>query len=418
MAEYKLIPDIKPGESGWTVKAVVSEKCSPTKARNSPLKYQHIWLMDPKGNKVQATLFDSSITAFEDTLLLHKTYLISNAQVKETATYYRAQLGHIRWTINAKTNIVEVDEQFNSLLSSTYNFISFENLQRYMDTNAEISIIGIAVDIFPKRVIQIRDNQSTVQDVILMNERFETRMLQMWDNFVANECNTIHNTITKKPIVVSNRLRVTSFNGISVSTKMNSSILINPSFEQVVELKHWLEENIITINDIVTRKAYIFPTSTTISCPPEEKLINIKQLQHMPSVNETYFCRFCKHNYATPTPRARAIVQLQDYTGSITASIIGKPAETFLNCPATELMKQSSNEHMESSSTIPATTPREHIVYIKAGNIETTTNKPPYEVIFILDSHLQDDNQLPANITQPSTTHEAPKHVDKKQKQE
>ncbi|CAI9777202.1 unnamed protein product [Fraxinus pennsylvanica] len=40
--EYKLIPDIKPGESGWTVKAIVSEKCSPNKARNSPLKYRHI----------------------------------------------------------------------------------------------------------------------------------------------------------------------------------------------------------------------------------------------------------------------------------------------------------------------------------------------------------------------------------------
>ncbi|CAA3018226.1 Hypothetical predicted protein, partial [Olea europaea subsp. europaea] len=40
--EYKLILGIKPGESNWTVKAIVSEKCSPTKARNSQLKYQHI----------------------------------------------------------------------------------------------------------------------------------------------------------------------------------------------------------------------------------------------------------------------------------------------------------------------------------------------------------------------------------------
>ncbi|CAA3021321.1 Hypothetical predicted protein [Olea europaea subsp. europaea] len=46
--EYKLLPDIKPGDSNWTIKAIVSEKCSPTKARNSQLKYQHIWLMDPK----------------------------------------------------------------------------------------------------------------------------------------------------------------------------------------------------------------------------------------------------------------------------------------------------------------------------------------------------------------------------------
>ncbi|CAA2956378.1 Hypothetical predicted protein [Olea europaea subsp. europaea] len=258
--EYKLIPDIKPRDCNWTVKATVLEKCSPTKGLNNQLKYQHLWLMDPK-----ATLFDSFVTAFEDSLPPHKTCLISNAQVKETNKNYKAQLGDIRWTINAKTNVIEVNEQFNSLLSSAFKFISFGDLQPYMDKNAEISI--------------------------------------------------------------------------SVSTKINSSILINLPFEQVLELKHWLEDNMSTVNDIVTRKAYIFPISTTISCPPEEKLVNIKklqQLQHMQrhfwtranvtlveinqplwypscdncnksasaSVNETYFGRFYKHNYVTPSPRA------------------------------------------------------------------------------------------------------------------
>ncbi|CAA2949655.1 glycosyltransferase-like KOBITO 1 [Olea europaea subsp. europaea] len=66
------------------------------------------------GNKIEATLFDNSITAFEDTLLPHKTYLISYAQVKEIDKNYRAQLGDIRWTISAKTNVVEVNEQCNS----------------------------------------------------------------------------------------------------------------------------------------------------------------------------------------------------------------------------------------------------------------------------------------------------------------
>ncbi|CAI9760136.1 unnamed protein product [Fraxinus pennsylvanica] len=117
-----------------------------------------------------------------------------------------------------------------------------------MDTKTEIDIIGIAIDIFPKRVIQVHDNQSTVQDVILINERFETRILQMWDNFVSNECHTVCNTITKKPVLVGSRLKVTSFNGISVSTKLNSSVLINPPFEQVLQLKNWLETNITTTN--------------------------------------------------------------------------------------------------------------------------------------------------------------------------
>ncbi|CAA2934479.1 Hypothetical predicted protein [Olea europaea subsp. europaea] len=58
-------------------------------------------------------------------------------------------------------------------------------------------------------------------------------------------------------------------------------------------------------------------------------------------VNETYFYRFCKHNYATPTPRARAraIIRLQESMGSITASIIENPVETFLKCLATELIR-------------------------------------------------------------------------------
>ncbi|CAA2968318.1 Hypothetical predicted protein [Olea europaea subsp. europaea] len=76
-----------------------------------------------------------------------------------------------------------------------------------------------------------------------------------------------------------------------------------------------------------------------------------------------------------------------------------------------------AREHMESRSTIPAMTAHEHIIYIKAVNIEITTNKVLYEVIFILDSHLQDDDQLPTYIIQPGT-HEVHKHADKKQKQE
>ncbi|XP_022846208.1 replication protein A 70 kDa DNA-binding subunit D-like [Olea europaea var. sylvestris] len=136
------------------------------------------------------------------------------------------------------------------------------------------------------------------------------------------------------------------------------------------------------------------------------------------TVNETYSCRFCKHSSATPTPRARAIVQLQDSTGSIIASIIGKPAETFLKCSATELMKQSSEEHTKISSIVPTNTAHDNIVYIKAVNMEATINKTPYEIIFILEPHPKDDNHLPTNITQPSSSHEAYKHSDKKQKQE
>ncbi|CAI9768755.1 unnamed protein product [Fraxinus pennsylvanica] len=96
----------------------------------------------------------------------------------------------------------------------------------------------------------------------------------------------------------------------------------------------------------------------------KNKVFSIDPVQCMcSSLNEKYNLnlslnmeRFCKHNYATSTPRARATVELEDSTGSITASIIGNPAETFLKCPAKDLMKQTSEEHMGSSSIIQAPT--------------------------------------------------------------
>ncbi|KAL2461333.1 NADPH--Cytochrome [Abeliophyllum distichum] len=45
-------------------------------------------------------------------------------------------------------------------------------LEKYMDSKVDISIIGVALDIKPKRLIQTRfGTQSYIQDVVLINER-------------------------------------------------------------------------------------------------------------------------------------------------------------------------------------------------------------------------------------------------------
>ena len=85
----------------------------------------------------------------------------------------------------------------------------------------------------------------------------------MWDNFVENECHIISNSLAKKPIIIGTHLKVKSFNGkaklisyshsiinynvinitfptgFSVSTKANSSFLIDPHFEELQHLKSW-----------------------------------------------------------------------------------------------------------------------------------------------------------------------------------
>ncbi|KAL2518971.1 Nucleic acid-binding [Abeliophyllum distichum] len=128
----KLIPDVSPGQTSWTAKVVVAEKNVSRTAQRSPVKYQNMVLVDPQGNKVHATIYNNDITAFQDTLLLSKTYLISNATVRHTDPKYKATAGPVQWTINGRTRIEELDENHDDLVFSTYDLVSFDNLQEYI----------------------------------------------------------------------------------------------------------------------------------------------------------------------------------------------------------------------------------------------------------------------------------------------
>ncbi|KAL2518470.1 Replication protein A 70 kDa DNA-binding subunit B [Abeliophyllum distichum] len=241
-------------------------------AKKSLKKYQNIILMDSEGSTVQATLYDHNIIAFQDELIQGKTYLISNALVKLTNLEYRSQSGDTQWTISGKTRIQQVDENNNALLLTTYNFIDFEDLENHMDTNTDISIIGMVIDTRPKRMIQTRSgNQCQVQDIILINKRLETILLTMWENFVDNECNYICENLAKKPVIIAKHLK-----RVSLSTKANSSFFIDGPFDIVEHFKTWAKKNAETLNNIMSEKCYLHLTPSKISLPNKSKYTEIK----------------------------------------------------------------------------------------------------------------------------------------------
>ena len=92
-----------------------------------------------QGNKIRAVIFDSAITAFQNKLQLTKTYLISNASVKEAKAEYKQCHDELYWTLNSRTTIQEVEENHATLLESTYSFTPFSDLQLHMDKMSHIS---------------------------------------------------------------------------------------------------------------------------------------------------------------------------------------------------------------------------------------------------------------------------------------
>ncbi|KAL2492914.1 Replication protein A 70 kDa DNA-binding subunit E [Abeliophyllum distichum] len=286
--KFQLIHDVSPGTTGWTVNVVVAEKFSPRVAQRSPTKE-----FDSYGFRVQATLYGQNITAFQDELLLGKTYLISNALVKETNAEYKAKSGEIQWTISGRTRIRRVEENNSNLLISTYSFTDFEDLPKYMDSNVDISVIGMIIDIKPRRIIQTRfGKECQVQDLVLVNKRFDTVLLTMWEAFVDNECKYICQNLRKKLVLIGKHLKVTSFNGLSISTKADSSFFIDGEFELVEEFKSWGHTNSEIIDNMISEKHYLTSTpsklSSKLSVPTDEKdFTEIKNIQGLKTVIPT-----------------------------------------------------------------------------------------------------------------------------------
>ncbi|KAL2517949.1 Replication protein A 70 kDa DNA-binding subunit B [Abeliophyllum distichum] len=402
--KYKLIPEISVTEKdkNWTAKVIVSEKTSARTSQNGSIRYQNLILMDPQKNKIQATLFDNHITAFEDLLLLSKTYLISNATIKLTKPEYVASVGPIHWVITGKTRVIEIQEDNNALLSSTYNFTPFDKLKEYMDVNADISIIGVAIDIKPKRLIKVR----------------------------SGECVYISQHLSKKPIVIAKHLKVSSFHGLSLSTKGNSSFFIDAPFTQVTELKSWVDENIENLNQLIVEKSYFIASPAKVPIPNDKMITyikNISGLHHMQTyfwvkakanlqrqeqaywymscsncnklsgadVNEVFECVFCKCKQAYGAPRARATIQLQDATSSLLATVIGPPAETFFKCSAYDLMKGTTkNENSDIVETMRTSIEEDVLFYVKAVPKDKQEGYK-YDVIFIINpSEIPGKNSL------------------------
>ncbi|CAA2992823.1 Hypothetical predicted protein [Olea europaea subsp. europaea] len=240
-AFYKLIPQISTFEKNWTAKIIVAGKQAPKTTRNNISRYQNLLLMDLEGNKVTAIIYDTNITTLADELTLGKTYMLSNATVKDNRNEFRGSLEDKVWTITAKTKIEELKEDNLNLLFSRYELTAFNKLERYMDSNEEISVIGVVIEVRQKRIIQTQfGTQACLQDVVLIDKSFQTIILTMWDTFVENECITIIDNIGSKPIIWVTNLKVSSYNGLTLSTKVNSTFFINPAIVAVTDYKEWL----------------------------------------------------------------------------------------------------------------------------------------------------------------------------------
>ncbi|XP_035545198.1 ATP-dependent DNA helicase pif1-like [Juglans regia] len=124
-----------------------------------------------QGNRLQAVIFDRDIDLRDDTLHVFQSYYIGNAYVKAIDPRHKIEAHQYQWIINSRTIIENLEDDEPALKAPEYNIISFNELDAYKDTDSEIDILAVAIQMMPPREVNTIHGKTTVQDIQVIYER-------------------------------------------------------------------------------------------------------------------------------------------------------------------------------------------------------------------------------------------------------
>ncbi|XP_042971311.1 replication protein A 70 kDa DNA-binding subunit B-like [Carya illinoinensis] len=353
---------------------IVTEKSPKRTAQNSATKYQNLVLLDSEGNRVQAVIFGKDIDLRNDTLYIYQSYYIANALVRTMDPRHQRGPYQFQWTINSKTIVEEIEEDEPALRPPEYNLVPLNELGVHIDTDAEIDILALAIHMNPPNEVNTNHGKSLIQEIYLIDPGLKLLRLTMWNRFVHDECHEISDLILAKPIILGTRIKVSSYNGLSLSSRPTSVFIVEPLLSSSVALRTWAAQNDKLLEEIIGNSFGSASSSSTdpiikvseiaeklISAPAmarstylvrgKFRMVDFHQSFHYVScencnkatgydLGENFICYSCK-NAAIARARCRVYLDVYDDTTSTPVVIFGSLAEEILGCTAVDLIDRT-----------------------------------------------------------------------------
>ncbi|KAL3325717.1 hypothetical protein AABB24_036778 [Solanum stoloniferum] len=190
-----------------------------------------------------------------------------------------------------------------------------------------------------------------------------------------NEGNQLLQQLHEYPIILARRIGGSRYNGVSLTIKFNTTILIDPPYAQKQQLRAWITENKATLTSFTLRSTS--KSGALISISVDEKVILIANAESQqdgqtfsieakisfPDQKKYYVlvCSNCGQDvrysiimqihcmncgqHRMLIPRCRFNVNLEDNSGTTTGMIINKEAEKLLSLTAEQIYERTSTKN-------------------------------------------------------------------------
>lgn len=231
------ISSLTPYQNKWTIKARVTNKTPVRTWSNSrgEGKLFSVNFLDETG-EIRATGFNDAVDKLYDILELNKVFYISKATLKTANKNYSTVNNDYEMTFNPDTTVVPCEESSSSIPMLQFDFLPIANIEN-VEKDALIDVIGICkssgdVQTF---VARTSNKEMTKRDIVLVDRSNKEVNLTLW----GADAQKFEGS--SNPVVAIKGVKVSDFNGRSLSVAMSSTLQINPDIREAHLLKGWYD---------------------------------------------------------------------------------------------------------------------------------------------------------------------------------
>lgn len=398
---------MNPYASKWTIRCrVISKGDIRTwdKGPNNQGKLFSISLLDEEDIEIKATFFRDAVDRFYDMLDVGKVYTFSNGQIKLANKKYNNTNCDYELTFNQMAEIVP--SQSASIKSVSINATPIGDLDPTNKSRSVVDVCGAviswgSIESFTSKAgreitkleIQLADNSNAMVRCTIFGEKcavFEQYIRQINAEFVNLE-SQISPDPSKVLIVAIKAVRISDFNGCSLSLLPSSELYFSPEIKEKNTIVQWLRQGVAK-GSLANRSSASGETRKAESIQERKNLHYLENLKevdekgeyftvkgHLSMIRKTnlwytacpeetnnkkvilqpdgsYFCEATGMTYSDCQHRYILNAEIADHTGSLWITIFNEDGEKLLGQTANELNQiKSSNEELFEQILLEAT---------------------------------------------------------------
>ncbi|XP_045135026.1 replication protein A 70 kDa DNA-binding subunit-like [Portunus trituberculatus] len=358
------IESLTPYQNRWTVCARVTNKSAIRTWSNSrgEGKLFSMDLLDETG-EIRATAFNNEVDKFYDMIEIDKVYFISSATLKTANKQYSNLNNDYEMSFNRTTEVTPCHEE-TAIPTMQFNFTSLDQLES-LTKDTILDVIGVCKETYDLShvVMKSTGKELTKRDIQIVDQTLREVRLTLW----GTQAEIFDGS--QQPVVAVKGVKLSDFNGRSLSVLGSSCVQINPDIQEAHLLKGWFDNGGSTKETVNlsgrsgqagnmggTFKLFVEAKQNTGTDQPEYCCIKgcvvmVRKESGMYQAcpkegcnkkvvdqgNQTYRCEKCDYTHDTFQWRIMLQVCVADISDSQWVSVFQDQAEQMLNVNASEL---------------------------------------------------------------------------------